>query len=105
MTNSSVDFLQSLARAARQLHTYPAGSRLCTDAIEACHSAFTALEREESLTIRVGPRELHVDDDAIGRGTIIDQELWRPLHRARVASVEIEPTVSVRDWEIGRAHV
>ena len=98
MTNSSVDFLQSLARAARQLHTYPAGSRLCTDAIEACHSAFTALEREESLTIRVGPRELHVDDDAIGRGTIIDQELWRPLHRARVASVEIEPTVSVRDW-------
>ena len=98
MTNSSVDFLQALARAARQLHTYPAGSRLCTEAIEACHTAFAALEREEALTIRVGPRELHVGDEAIGRGTIVEQELWRPLHRARVASVEIEPTVSVRDW-------
>ena len=99
MTNSSVEFLQSLARAARQLHTYPAGSRLAIDAIEACQTAFTALGREEPLTIRVGPRELHVDDAAVGRGTIIEQELWRPLHRARVASIEIESTVSARDWE------
>src|SRR2546426_9900504 len=84
----AVDFLQSLARAAHQFHTYPASSPLCTDAVAACHSAFMALELEQPLTVRVGARELVVDDEPIGRGTVIEQELWRPLHRARVASLE-----------------
>jgi len=92
------DFLQLLARASHQFHTYPATSPLCTDAIAACHAAFMALEVEEPLTLRIGKKELLVQDDAIGRGTVIEQQLWRPLHRARVASVEIKPDVTLRDW-------
>lgn len=92
------DFLQLLARATRQFHTYPPTSPLCTDAVGLVHKAFTALALDCPLTIRVGKRELVVDDEQIGRGTVIEQELWRPLHRARVASVELEPAVSIRDW-------
>jgi hypothetical protein len=93
-----VDFLQLLGRAARQFHTYPAASPLCTDAIDACHRAFIALALEQPLVCRVAPRELLLDDDAVGRGTIIEQELSRPLHRARVASIEVDRAVSARDW-------
>ena len=92
------DFLQLLARAAHQFHTYPPTSPLCTDAIAACHAAFMALELEEPMTLRIGKRELLVQDEAIGRGTVVEQQLWRPLHRARVASVEIKPDVALRDW-------
>jgi len=93
-----VDFLQLLARAVRQFHTYPATSPLCTDAIDTCHRAFMGLELEQPLGFRVTPRELILDDNAVGRGTIIEQELSRPLHGARVASLEIDRAVSVRDW-------
>ena len=93
-----VDFLQLLARAAHQFHTYPPTSPLCTDAVAACHAAFMALELEEPMTLRIGKRELLVRDEAIGRGTVVEQQLWRPLHRARVASVEIKPDVTLRDW-------
>jgi hypothetical protein len=92
------DFLQLLARASHQFHTYPPTSPLCTDAIAACHAAFMALELEEPMTLRVGKRELLVQDEAIGRGTVVEQQLWRPLHRARVAAVEIKPDVTLRDW-------
>jgi len=92
------DFLQLLARAAHQFHTYPPTSPLCTDAIAACHAAFMALEIEEPMTLRIGKRELLVQDEPIGRGTVVEQQLWRPLHRARVASVEIKPDVTLRDW-------
>ena len=91
-------FLQLLARASHQFHTYPPTSPLCTDAIAACHAAFMALELEEPMTLRIGKRELLVQDEAIGRGTVVEQQLWRPLHRARVASVEIKPDVTLRDW-------
>jgi hypothetical protein len=47
-----------------------------------------ALELEEPMTVRIGKRELLLDDEGIGRGTIIEQQLWRPLHRARVSAVE-----------------
>lgn len=93
-----VGCLQLLGRAAHQFHTYPATSPLCTDAIDACHHAFMALDLEQPLRFRVAPRELILDDDAVGRGTIIEQELSRPLHRARVASVEIDRAASRRDW-------
>jgi hypothetical protein len=93
-----VDFLQLLARAVHQFHTYPPTSPLCTDAVGTCHAAFMALELEEPMTIRVGKRELLLDEAGIGRGTIIEQQLWRPLHRARVASLEIRPDVALRDW-------
>jgi hypothetical protein len=95
---SVADFLQLLARAAHQFHTYPPTSPLCTDAVAACHAGFMALELEQPLTLRVGKRELIVHDEGIGRGTIIEQQLWRPLHRARVSSIEIKPDVSIRDW-------
>jgi len=98
MNSSAADFLQMLARAVHQFHTYPAHSPLCVDAVAACHAAFTALEFEQPLVVRVGARELLVEDDRIGRGTIIEQELWRPLHRARVSSLEFQPSVSTRDW-------
>ena len=92
------DFLQLLARASHQFHTYPPTSPLCTDAVAACHAAFMALEIEEPMTLRVGKRELLVQDEGIGRGTVVEQQLWRPLHRARVAAVEIKPDVTLRDW-------
>jgi hypothetical protein len=57
-----------------------------------------ALELEEPMTLRIGKRELLVQDEAIGRGTVVEQQLWRPLHRARVAAVEIKPDVTLRDW-------
>ncbi len=92
------DFLQLLARASHQFHTYPPTSPLCTDAVAACHAAFMALEIEEPMTLRIGKRELLVQDEGIGRGTVVEQQLWRPLHRARVAAVEIKADVTLRDW-------
>jgi hypothetical protein len=92
-----VNFLQLLGRAARQSRTYPATSPLSVDAITACHHAFSAIG-SEPLTCRVSARDLIVNDARIGRNSIIEHELARPLHRARVVSVEINHTVSPRDW-------
>ena len=93
-----VDFLQLLGRAARQFHTYPANSPMCTDAIDACHRAFMKLDVDGPFAFRVTPRAIIVGDDVVGGDTIIEQEVARPLHRVRVASVEIERGVSARDW-------
>jgi len=93
-----VEFLQLLGRAARQFHTYPAGSPLCTDAIDACHRAFTALDVDHALSFRVTPRTIVLGDDEITGDALIEQELARPLHHARVAAIEIERGVSPRDW-------
>src|SRR5262249_42478944 len=94
----TVEFLQLLGRAVRQFHTYPAASPLCADAIDACHRAFTALDIDHSLAFRVTPHTIVVGDDEIGGDPVIEQELARPLHHARVASIEIERSVSARDW-------
>jgi hypothetical protein len=94
----TVEFLQLLGRAVRQFHTYPAGSPLCTDAIDACHHAFMALDIDHPLTFRVTPQAIVVGDDEISGDAVIEQELARPLHYARVASIEIERGVSARDW-------
>jgi hypothetical protein len=93
-----VEFLQLLGRAARQFRTYPATSPLCTDAIGACHQAFMALDLDRPLAFRIARHEVLLDDDAIGRDTIIEHEICQPLYRARVSSVEIDRTVSFRDW-------
>ena len=45
------DFLQLLARAVRQFHTYPPTSPLCLDAITACRNALVLLQTRD----RVGP--------------------------------------------------
>jgi hypothetical protein len=92
-----VDFLQLLGRAARQARTYPATSPLCIDAIDACGRAYAALDCKP-LTFRVASREIILEDRRAGRGSIIEQELARPLHRARVVSVNIDRAASARDW-------
>ena len=97
-TAAIVDFLQLLGRAARQFHTYPATSPMCTDAIDACHRAFMGLDVDGPFTFRVAPRTIIVGDEVVGGDSIIEQEVARPLHRVRVASVEIERGVSIRDW-------
>jgi len=97
-TAAIVDFLQLLGRAARQFHTYPATSPMCTDAIDACHRAFMKLDIDGPFTFRVAPRTIIVGEEVVGGDTIIEQEVARPLHRVRVASVEIERGVSIRDW-------
>jgi hypothetical protein len=94
----TVEFLQLLGRAVRQFHTYPAASPLCTDAIDACHRAFTALDIDHSLTFRVTPQAIVLGDDEISGDAVIEHELARPLHHARVSSIEIERGVSARDW-------
>jgi hypothetical protein len=92
------DFVQLLARAIRQFHTYPPTSQLCIDAVGECHKAFAALERPDRLALRILPSELIADATGFGRGTIIEHELVRRLHRANVAELEIDRAASPRDF-------
>jgi hypothetical protein len=91
------EFLQLLARAVRQFRTYPHTSPLCVDAAVACHTAFGALTVRERLTCRVTPTELIVDEIGVGAGSIVEHELVRRLHRAQVASLDIDRGASLRD--------
>ena len=91
------EFLQLLARAVRQFHTYPETSPLCTEAVAASHKALASLDCGERLVLRVTPREFVVDDTALGAGTIIEQELVRRLHKARVAGLDFERHATPRD--------
>jgi hypothetical protein len=91
------EFLQLLARAVRQFHTYPATSPLCTDAIAACHKVLASLEGRDRLACRVTPRELIVNDIGIGAGTIVEHEVVRRLNRAHVAALDIDRSASPRD--------
>ena len=91
------EFLQLLARALRQFHTYPATSPLCTDAIAACHKVLASLDTRDRLSFRVTPRELVVDHVPTGAGTIVEHELVRRLHRAHVAALDIDRGASARD--------
>jgi hypothetical protein len=90
------EFLQLLARAVQQYHTYPPTSPLCRTAIEACQRALLQIAREQ-LTFRVEPRDLIADELAIGRGTLIELELAKRLHAAAIAQVTIEQSVSLRE--------
>jgi hypothetical protein len=92
------DFLQLLAKAVRQFHTYPATSPLCTDAVAACHKAFAALDRHDRIAVRITPHEFLVDDWPIGGGSIIEHELVRRLHRGHVAGLDIDHAASLRDF-------
>ena len=94
------EFLQLLARAVRQFHTYPATSPMCADAINTCHKAFAALDRHDRLALRITPHEIvagDVHDIHIGAGTIVETEIIRRLHRAHVAALEIDRAASPRD--------
>ena len=92
------DFLQLLARAARQFHTYPAASPLAREAVDACQRAFDAIAPGPAIAGRITPSALIVGDTEIGCGTIIETALARPLHRARVASIEFDRAATRRDW-------
>jgi hypothetical protein len=94
------EFLHLLARAVQQFHTYPPASQMCISAVDACQRALVTLEGREQVVFRVLPREIIVDEVAIGGGTVIEQELARRLHSASIAQVTIERAASAR--EIGR---
>jgi hypothetical protein len=91
------DFLLLLARAVQQFHTYPPDSPMCQQAVEACLRALVSLETRDDVTFRVNPRELIVDEEARGRGTLIELELARRLHVAAIADVTFERSASARE--------
>lgn len=93
------EFLQSLARAVRLFHTYPAASAHCVEAVEACHRALTRIE-PESLVCVASPRELLVSGTPIGRDTLIAQEVARRLHDFRCTAVDIDRSATRRDISI-----
>lgn len=89
-------FLQTLARAVHQFHTYPSASPLCTGAVHECHAALQSLGGRERLSFRVVGDELFVDEIGIGGGAI-EHELVRRLHRAQVAAIDLNKTATFRD--------
>lgn len=93
------EFLQSLARAVRQFHTYPAASAHCVEAVDACHGALTRIDAE-SLVCVASPRELLVSGTPMGRETLIGQELARRLHDFRCQALEIDRSATRRDISI-----
>ena len=93
---ATAEFLQLLARAVQQFHTYPPTSPMCRQAVEACQRALVQLRRDQ-LLLRVAPHEVLVDDVPIGQGTLIGTELGRRLHIAAIAQVTIDQAVSLRE--------
>src|SRR5688572_31851341 len=90
------EFLQSLARAIRQFHTYPATSPRCVEAVEESHRAL-ALVEVDTLPCIVSPHELLVNGGAVGRGTLVEHELARRLYEARCQALEINRIATRRD--------
>lgn len=91
------EFLQLLARAVRQFHTYPPTSPICVEAVAACQKALVARDGPDEIVVRVTPRELLIDETGVGAGTVIEQELASRLHGVRVATLTIERAASTRD--------
>lgn len=91
------DLLGLLARAIQQLHTYPPTSPLVVNAIEACQRALATFATRDALSFRVSPSDLIVDEIPIGRGSQIEHELARRLHKASVASVTLDRSTTVRE--------
>src|SRR5262245_55180714 len=90
------EFLHLLARAARQFHTYPATSPLCTEAIAACHKALTALDGRERLTVWVTPTTLTVDELTVSSSQILELELIHRLHDAGAVRLDIDRIATPR---------
>lgn len=91
------DFVQLLARAVHQFHTYPPTSPLCLDVIAACHKALAAITLDDKFAFRVTPSQLFVGDHALALTPTVSNELVRRLHRAQVAEVTFERGTPVRD--------
>ena len=92
-------FLQALARAVRQVHTYPSTSPHCVSAIEDCHRAHASIAADV-VTCVVTPHELLVSGTSIGRHTLVEQELTRRLHDHRCQALDIDRSVTPRDISI-----
>src|SRR5688572_18373622 len=93
------EFLQSLARAVRQFHTYPATSPRCVDAIDACHRALPAVELERIVCV-VSPHALLIEGTMRGTGTLVEHELARRMYDARIQTIDLDRTASRRDLEV-----
>jgi hypothetical protein len=91
------DFLKLLARSLQHFHTYPATSPLCVDAVTACVSSLATVPGIERLLFVVEPRDLRAGEVKLGAGTVIEFELARRLHGARVSTIEIDRAASIRD--------
>jgi hypothetical protein len=91
------EFLQAFARAVQQFHTYPPASTMCVNALDTCMRALVALQDREHVHCRVSPRDLIVEERAMGRGTVVEQELSRRLHTASIAEVTIDRAVTARE--------
>ena len=97
-------FLQLLARAVRQFHTYPATSQRCIDAVEECCRGLAAVDTE-SIVCVVTPHALLVAGTPIGRQTLIEQELARRLHDVRCKALEIDRSASRHDIAVFCAEI
>jgi hypothetical protein len=91
------EFVQLLARAVHQFHTYPPTSPLCLDVIAACHQALAAITLDDRFSFRVTPSQLFVGEHALSAPPTVSNELVRRLHRAQVAEVTFERGTPVRD--------
>ena len=91
------EFLRLLARALQHFHTYPATSPLCVEAVTASHTSLGAVPGIERLLFVVEPRSLRSGETRIGANSVIEFELARRLHGARVSTIEIDRGASVRD--------
>ncbi|NOT27350.1 MAG: hypothetical protein HOP16_14760 [Acidobacteria bacterium] len=90
-------FLKLLARSLQHFHTYPPTSPLCVAAVTACQSSLAAVPGIERLLFVVEPRDLRAGEARIGANTVIEFELARRLHSARVSTIEIDRAASIRD--------
>jgi hypothetical protein len=91
------EILLLVARAVQQFHTYPPGSPICQQAVDACVKGLVALDSRETVSFRIGPAALIVDETPVGAGSLIEHELARRLHQASIAEVTIERAVSPRE--------
>jgi hypothetical protein len=56
-----------------------------------------SLKDRDRLAFRVTPRELVVDEIGVGAGTVVEHEIARRLHRAHVATFDVDRGASPRD--------
>ena len=94
------EFLRALAKAVYQGRVYPPGSPFIAEAMEAAWQRLTGLPVSDVLELRVAERNLVCEEIAVGRGTLIERELVRPLRRASVGCVRIDLDAGLQDlWQ------
>ncbi len=86
-----------LAKAVRQLHTYPVTSQVCVDAVNLCRANLAAIDGPDETTLTVSPDALLLHDHPLGDAIFVKQELTRRLGRARVSEITIRRECTTRD--------